>query len=69
MNIDKQLTDGADKLIDRAARTSDREPVMAIAQLLMAAAILAKTSAMSKQDFLQGVNHAMRDVFTDDQLH
>jgi hypothetical protein len=63
MTIEQQIKKGCDVLIHESAQTSEGEPNMAIAQLLLSAAILAKTIEMTDRDFIQGVNLAMEETF------
>lgn len=59
--IDKQVCEGAKKLIATAAYSSGEssaEPIMAIAQLLMAAAQIAHVLGMEKKAFKEGVELA-----------
>jgi hypothetical protein len=63
MTIEQQIKNGCDVLIGESAQTSEGEPNLAIAQLLLSAAILAKTIEMSDSDFIQGVNLAMDETF------
>jgi hypothetical protein len=59
----KQLKTGSDRLISESAQTSEGEPNMAIAQLLLSAAILAETIGMEAKDFQYGVTLAMSETF------
>jgi hypothetical protein len=67
MTIEQQIRNGCDTLIHESAQTSEGEPNMAIAQLLLSAAILAKTIEMTDRDFIQGVNLAMEETFYRDE--
>jgi hypothetical protein len=61
--IEQQIKDGCERLINESARTSGCEPYLAIAQLLLAAATLAKITAMAPKQFKLGVNLAMGETF------
>jgi hypothetical protein len=63
----KQLKTGSDRLISESAQTSEGEPNMAIAQLLLSAAILAETIGMEAKDFQYGVTLAMSETFYRDE--
>jgi hypothetical protein len=63
----QQLKTGSDRLISESAQTSEGEPNMAIAQLLLSAAILAETIGMEAKDFQYGVTLAMSETFYRDE--
>lgn len=63
MNIEQELRRGCDHLIRESAQSSEGEPNMAIAQLLLSAAILAKTIEMTPKQFEYGVTLAMSETF------
>jgi hypothetical protein len=63
MTLEKQITSGADKLIGHAARSSKNDPELATAQLLLAAAVLAMTAGISKDQFCEGFVLALGETY------
>lgn len=63
--LERLIKIGADKLIRKSAQTSEQEPNLAIAQLLLSAAILAKTSGMSESQFVKGCDLARAEMYDD----
>ena len=61
--IQTQITSGSERLLKHSIRTSEGEPNMAIAQLLLSAAVLAQTIGMTPKDFEYGVTLAMSETF------
>jgi hypothetical protein len=62
MNIEQQIKDGCSTLIHESAQTSEGEPNLAIAQLLLAAATLAMCIDMTPKQFEHGVSLAMGET-------
>ncbi len=65
--LEHQIKNGADKLLAKAKSTSLSEPFLAVAQLLLAAATLAKTAGNSEEEFTTAFSLAMREVYHDNQ--
>ena len=61
--IEKQIKAGSERIISESAQTSDGEPNLAIAQLLLSAAVLAQTIGMKPKDCEYGVTLAMSETF------
>src|SRR5689334_16136455 len=61
-NIQNQLRSGCDTLIHESAQTSEGEPNLAIAQLLLSAAILAQTIGMKPKNFNYAFTSAVTNI-------
>lgn len=60
--IGTEICEGARHLYDLAQTTSESDPWMAVAQMLMAAAALAHAAKMDRKAFIEGARAAWKDV-------
>lgn len=61
--LEHEIKAGTDQLIAKSAVTSANEPFLAIAQLLLAAATLAKAAGNSKREFTTAFKLAVRETY------